>query len=116
MQNISRGYASRARFSLPRAIIPLVSAMQKLYCRETRKATAVNDRSRNGSNSSIVQTFTEMMCVQVKLLDDWPVQPCEIQNKESKFLCMYFYGKKKREKTIRNKIKKLNKNYKFSLK
>lgn len=31
-----------------RAIIPLVSAMQKLYCRETRKAMAVNDRSRNG--------------------------------------------------------------------
>lgn len=46
MQNISRGYASRV--SIPRAIIPLVSAMQKLYCRETRKATAVNDRSRNG--------------------------------------------------------------------
>lgn len=93
MQNISRGYASRV--SIPRAIIPLVSAMQKLYCRETRKATAVNDRSCNsGRRIHRPGVYGNDVRTTVASLYNLAAQSYEIQNRTKIFIYRTLHKKK----------------------
>lgn len=72
--------------------------MQKLYYRETRKATAVNDRSRNGGRRvHYTGVYGNDVRTRVKLLDIIWLRNLVKSNKESKFLYTYLYGKKKKK-------------------